>query len=126
MLTLQGVSWLTRKIIKTATITLSIKHYKDDEGEEHIDIEQTVTGGISGASEYRILNWTWNKVDHSLFGSLVARNRRLPVSEVTDEYLKSGWLPDVSRDGAIQSYAEADEEKNSYRWKSDMVSKSSP
>ena len=126
MLTLQGVGWVTRKIIRSATITLFIKHYKDDEGAEHIDIQQTVTGGISGASEYRILNWTWNKADHSLFGAVVARNRRIPVEEVTDEYLKSGWLPDVSRDEAIQSYAETDEEKNSNRWKSDMVNKFSP
>jgi len=122
ILALQGVGWLSRKIIKTATIKLFLKHYKDDEGVEHIDIEQTVTGGISGPPEYRTLNWTPHKLDHSFFGSIIAKSRRIPVAEVTDEYLNSDWLPDVSRDGLIQSYAEADEEKNSHHWISDVVS----
>jgi len=126
ILALQGIGWLSRKIIKRATITLYIKHYKDDEGAEHIDIEQTVTGGLTGPPEYRTLNWTSHKMDHSLFGAIIAKSRRIPVAEITDEYLNSGWLPDVSREGAIQSYAEADEEKNPRRWISDMVSKFSP
>jgi hypothetical protein len=62
ILTLQGISWVTRKIINNATITLDIKHYKDDEGAEHIDIIQTLTGGITSSPEYRTLTWTWAKV----------------------------------------------------------------
>lgn len=124
MLTLQGVGWISRKIIKNATITLYVRHYKDGlEDVERIDIDQTVTGGISGPSEYRTLNWTSDKINHSFFGAIVAKSRRIPLAEVTDEYLSSGWLPDVSRDGVIQSYAEADEEKNTHHWKSDVVSK---
>ena len=122
ILTLQGVSWLTRKIINNATITLYIEHYKDN-GVERIDIEQTLTGGISASPEYRTLDWTFRKSQTSLFGPVTGRSRRIPVAEVTDEYLKSGWLPDVSRDDAIESYTEADKEKNV--WKSDMVSGSS-
>lgn len=122
ILTLQGVSWLTRKIISNATITLYIKHYKDEEGAEHIDIEQTLTGGITASPEYRILDWTFRKADNSLFGPVNGRARRIPVADITDEYLHSGWLPDVSRDGAIEAYAEADKEKNSHSWASEMVS----
>ena len=120
---LQGIGWLLRKIIKLATITHRIKHYKDAEGAERIDVELTVTGGISAPPEHRILNWTQYNMDHNIFGAVAFRNRRIPIAEVADEYLKSGWLPDVSRDGAIQSYGEADEEKNSYRWKCDTVNK---
>jgi hypothetical protein len=123
ILTLQGISWVTRKIINNATITLDIKHYKDDEGAEHIDIIQTLTGGITSSPEYRTLTWTWAKSDHSLFGSVIGRSRRIPIADVTDEYLKSGWLPDVSRDGAIEAYVEADKEKNPHIWKTNMVSK---
>lgn len=123
---MQGVGWLSRKIIRSSTITLFVKHYKDDEGVEHIDIEQTITGGLKGPPEYRTLNWTLHKLDHNLFGPIIGRSRRVPVVEITDGYLNSGWLPDVSRDDAIQSYAEADEEKNSNSWKTDMVSKFSP
>ena len=116
---------MTRKIIKTATITLHIKHYKDAEGVEHIDIEQTLTGGITASPEERTLDWTWRKTDNSLFGSIVGRSRRIPVADVTDKYLSSGWLSDVSRDGAIEANAESDKEKNSHSWQSDMVSQSS-
>jgi hypothetical protein len=119
---LQGVGWVTRKIIKSATITLHIKHYKSDQGVEHIDIEQTLTGGLTASPETRTLDWTLRKVDNSLFGAAIAKSRRIPVAEITDEYLRQGWLPDVSRDGAIEAYAESDKEKNSLTWKSNMVS----
>ena len=125
ILTLQGVSWFKRKIITTATITLYIKHYKDKESVEHIDIEQTATGGITATPELRTLDWTLRSVENNIFGPTVGRSRRTPIADVTDEYLNNGWLSDVSRDGAIEAYAEADKEKNSNTWKSTMVSGSS-
>lgn len=42
-----------------ATITLAVKQYRDDDGVEHIDIEQTATGGIKGTTENRTLDWTY-------------------------------------------------------------------
>lgn len=121
ILAFQGVSWVTRKIINNATITLSIKHTKDDQGVEHINIETTLTGGITASPEPRTLDWTFRSVDHNLFGATLSRSRRLPVADITDDYLKQGWLPDVSRDGAIEAYAKADKEKNSHTWESDMI-----
>jgi hypothetical protein len=123
---LQGVTWATRKIISHATITLQIKHYKDDHGIEHIDIAQTLTGGVAASPESRTLDWTPRKVDNSLFGATVSKSRRISVAEIADGYLKDGWLPDVSRDGAIEAYAESDKEKNPHTWKSNMVSEFSP
>ena len=38
----QGIGWFKRKIIANATITLAIKHYKDDAGVEKIDIDQVI------------------------------------------------------------------------------------
>jgi len=52
----QGISWVTRTLISVATITLDIKHYTED-CTEHIDIDQTATGGIKGTTENRILDW---------------------------------------------------------------------
>ena len=49
ILALQGVGWFMRKTLRLATITLSIKHYKDESGVEKIDIDQTISGGIKGA-----------------------------------------------------------------------------
>lgn len=122
ILALQGVGWLTRKIINSATITLYIKHYKDESGVQHIDIVQTISGGISVSPENRVLDWTLRKSEHSLFGATINRARRVALADVIDEYLNSGWLSEVSRDGAIEAYAEADKEKSSYSWISDMVS----
>jgi hypothetical protein len=56
ILQLQGVSWFKRTAIANATITLYVKHYKDDEGVEHIDIDQALTGGIGGSTELRSLD----------------------------------------------------------------------
>ena len=109
-----------------ATITLHINHYKDDQGVEHIEIKQTLTGGITSSPELRTLDWTPRKVDHNLFGATIGKSRRIPVADITDGYLKAGWLSDVSRDGAIEAYAESDPDKNSHTWKSDMVSELGP
>jgi hypothetical protein len=48
ILTLQGVPWYTRKIISLASVTLDVKHYTGDDTFEHIDIDQTLTGGMKG------------------------------------------------------------------------------
>lgn len=50
---LKGMSWFMRKLIASVTITLYVKHYKDDDGVEHIDVEQIGTGGFKGNFEPR-------------------------------------------------------------------------
>lgn len=110
-----------RKIIHSVTITLHVKHYKDDEGVEHVDIEPILPGGLAVPSEHRALDWTPRKVEQKPFGAIIIKTRRIPIADITDEYLNSGWLPDVSRDGAIEVCTEADE-KNPYSWKSHVVS----
>ena len=91
ILRLQGVSWFTRRAIALSTITLYVRHYKDDDGVEHIDIDQTLTG-IPGTSENRILDWTFREHDDYLFGSVLGKTRRANVDEIENEYLKEGWL----------------------------------
>ncbi|WEW57671.1 hypothetical protein PRK78_003138 [Emydomyces testavorans] len=72
---MQGISWLVRKTIGLATVTLHVKQYTDDAGNVHIDIAQTLTGGIPGTNEERIL--TWEKRDHTdhVFGNVVGQSR---------------------------------------------------
>jgi len=66
ILELQGVSWFKRKAIELATITLNVNHY--DDGIEHINIDQTLTGGIPGNAEYRTLDWVERRKQDDLFG----------------------------------------------------------
>ncbi|RPA91392.1 hypothetical protein L873DRAFT_1819589 [Choiromyces venosus 120613-1] len=100
----QGVSWLIRKAISIATITLDIKHYTE-EGVEHIDIEQSATGGIKGTTENRTLDWKERPHEDYLFGKLTGQSRRIKLEEVTDEFLKAGWLEgEAKEDGLVESF----------------------
>jgi hypothetical protein len=95
VLALQGVGWLKRKAISLATITLSIKQYKVD-GTEHIDIAQTLTGGIKGTDEQRVLDWMPRAHEDHIFGSVVGRSRWLDDKgaewDALDAFFKEGWL----------------------------------
>lgn len=86
LLRLQGIGWVKRKIIARMTLTLYVKHYKvgaehkrvsrqanvwafqDDEGNEHIDIEQVGSGGFGGNKEQRLLTWQERPVEDPVFG----------------------------------------------------------
>lgn len=116
VLRLQGVSWFTRRAIALATITLYVKHYKDDGGVEHIDIDQKLTGGISGTTEKRILDWTFRENEDHIFGPYLGRSRRVKLDEIDNDFLRKGWLPDTEEHGAINSYVHSDTPKSNTTW----------
>lgn len=93
VLALQGIGWLTRRAISWATITLHVKQYFDDKGITHIDIDQTVSGGINGTTELRELDWMEREHSDHLFGKLKGKSRwvELDNAEITDPFLKDGW-----------------------------------
>lgn len=66
---------MTRKGISYATITLDIKQYADADNVTHIDIEQTLTGGIKGTSEKRIADWNAREHKDHIFGTVVGKSR---------------------------------------------------
>ena len=57
-----------RRLISLSTITLYIDHYNDDTGVEHVDIQQTGTGGFKGGPENRTLTWENHAVEDPLYG----------------------------------------------------------
>ncbi|KAL5495371.1 hypothetical protein ACEPAI_834 [Sanghuangporus weigelae] len=116
ILRLQGISWFKRKLIASVTITLYVKHYKDDDGVEHIDIRQIGSGGFEGNTERRILDWTSRNIDDSLFGPIVGRSRRVKVDELEYEWHKENWTADTIEDEAIESYVESDTPKSGTTW----------
>jgi hypothetical protein len=83
MLELQGIPWLKRKIILLATVTLLVKEYVDDKI-THIDLDQTVTGGIQGTSELRTLDWSETSHEDHIFGKLTSRNRWVSDLKATE------------------------------------------
>jgi len=116
ILALQGVSWFKRKIISLGTITLFVKHYKDDANAEHIDIDQTITGGIPGTTEKRTLTWTERENEDHLFGAVKGRSRRVMADKLDIPFLKEGWTADTFNHGLVQSYVESDTPKSGTVW----------
>ena len=75
------MSWITRTAIGVATITLHVKQYKEADI-THIDISQTLTGGISGTSEKRTLSWEVNDHTDHIFGHVNGQTRFFRAAEV--------------------------------------------
>ncbi|KAF8973870.1 hypothetical protein BDZ97DRAFT_1912324 [Flammula alnicola] len=116
ILKLQGISWLQRKAIAYGTVTLAIKHYKDDDGVEHIDIDQTITGGLPGTREERTLYWQERETEDDLFGHIIGKSRRCKAEELDIPFLQEGWTADTLEHGLVQSYVESNTPKSGTVW----------
>ncbi|KAG2350187.1 hypothetical protein BDR05DRAFT_954290 [Suillus weaverae] len=121
ILKLQGVSWFKRRAISMFTLTLVVKHYTDEGGFEHVDIEQTLSGGISGTNEYRTLDWEERGQSDDVFGAVIGQSKRVKVEEVEDEFLKSGWTEDAVEDGLILAVARSDTPKSGMIWRAEQT-----
>ncbi|KAJ5777850.1 hypothetical protein N7520_001096 [Penicillium odoratum] len=77
ILSLQGMSWFLRKALPYATVTLHVHEYTDsaDPLVYHIDIDQVITGGISGSKESRTLDWNGRDHVDNIFGTIHGRSR---------------------------------------------------
>lgn len=123
ILRLQGVGWFTRKAIALATLYLSVKHYRDDGGVEHIDIDQTLTGGIKATNEYRTLDWVEREHEDTIFGSVVSKSRRVSLDEIEQDFLKKDWLDASFDEGkVINSVAASNTAKSNTTWTATQVS----
>lgn len=107
---MQGVNWLTRKVITMSPIILTMRQSVDAKtGLTHLDIDSRPESGLPGTTEERVLNWEPVEVDSALFGKLRGRTRWVQPSELVDEneYLTAGLEKDGSDDGRlIQMYTE--------------------
>ncbi|KAL0578596.1 hypothetical protein V5O48_003387 [Marasmius crinis-equi] len=119
ILAAQGIGWITRKAIGIATITVYVKHYKDEQGVEHIDIEEKLTGGIQGTPEKRTLYWKERQTSDQIFGELMEKSRRvtdLSIVEPDDEWFKGNWTADSLEYGLVQCCDESHTPKSGKTW----------
>ncbi|KAF9894139.1 hypothetical protein FE257_009112 [Aspergillus nanangensis] len=76
---LQGVGWLTRKGIGAATLTLhaSTAETTSSSGSPALNfiLRQTLTGGIPGATEERIMDWTERERINHIYGNTLSRSQ---------------------------------------------------
>ena len=125
ILSMQGIGWFIRSAISIGVITIYVKHYKDENGIEHVDMDRSLAG-LPGTTEKRELDWTDREHYDNVFGALVGKSRRRNVADIEDQYLKSGWLPDTVEHGVIASSIQSDTEKSGYSWSSEEVRLSQP
>lgn len=117
ILSLQGISWLTRKAINLGTVSLTVAHYKDASGIEHVDIDQTAfSSGVLSTREERTLSWIEKSRVDPVFGAVTGKSRRTKVDMLESEFLKTGWSADTVQHGLIQSYTESDTAKSGTSW----------
>ncbi|PGH09081.1 hypothetical protein GX51_00834 [Blastomyces parvus] len=81
---LQGMSWLTRKAIGLATVTLKIKQTKNAQGADELAIDQLLTGGVKGTSEHRVLDWSERDHADHIFGDVVGQSRFLKAGAASE------------------------------------------
>ncbi|KAL1984108.1 hypothetical protein VTN96DRAFT_9608 [Rasamsonia emersonii] len=89
ILQLQGISWIVRKAIQYATVTLHVTQYTETDPETSkpvvkIDISQVTTGGLSGTTEKRVMNWTEREHKDHIFGTVVGKSRFFRGSKGAD------------------------------------------
>ncbi|KAE9408249.1 hypothetical protein BT96DRAFT_986025 [Gymnopus androsaceus JB14] len=104
MLNLQGVGWIKRKAIGSATVKVYMKHSKTDSGVECLSISQEVGGGDPTEPEDKVLDWTEKTKDGKFFGPCVTKSKRVKVEELDEPYLKEGWTADTLEHGCILVY----------------------
>ena len=78
----------------------------------------TATGGVSGTTEKRTLDWTFRDHADKIFGKVKGRSKWVKLEDVDDEFLGKGWLDEVKKTGLVRAYAESLEST----WTADQVS----
>ncbi|KAL4963694.1 uncharacterized protein BDV14DRAFT_190789 [Aspergillus stella-maris] len=79
ILRLQGVSWLTRKAISAATLTLHFtsSSIETEDGTEipQLTMRQTLTGGIPGSTEERVMDWVERMRSNHVYGDVLSKSK---------------------------------------------------
>ncbi|KAF3388966.1 hypothetical protein F1880_004231 [Penicillium rolfsii] len=105
------MSWVVRKAISYATVTLHVKEYADSTNPQvyHIEIDQVVTGGIKASKEARQLDWQEREHVDSIFGTLRGKSRFVRGSKADDGKVRpavdfQSKVGDAEKDAKIQRF----------------------
>lgn len=100
ILQLQGVGWLSRQALRVSsiTVTITIKQYDDEEGLNHLDAEQQLSGGIKSTPEPRTIDWKVRTNHDATLGDVLGRTRVVESKNLEAEFgkddvafLGEGW-----------------------------------
>ncbi|KAK9329650.1 hypothetical protein V1520DRAFT_161053 [Lipomyces starkeyi] len=116
----QGISWTVRTALKYTPMSLNIHLYLDDNGVEHLDIDQLLPAGIK-SDEPRTLDFQFREKLSVVFGPVIARSKRVTIEEAAqiNAFLGQGWDESCAKDGLFYAYARGDPSKpNGLEWES--------
>lgn len=108
LLRIQGVSDAQRDSFKNFTPKITLKHYKDTNNLEIVEVEQGPPGNTKIIKH--TLNWTEAEFSSPLTGQFLSKSRRTKVDDLTVPQLKEGWSVDTVEHGLIEAVARSKEE----------------
>ncbi|KAG1908251.1 uncharacterized protein F5891DRAFT_973710 [Suillus fuscotomentosus] len=120
-LKLQGVGYIKRTAIANFTLTLEPTQFTDDDGVEHVNVKQTLSGGFKAPADSLVLNGQEVSKEDSLFGHLIAKSWRSKVEDLDIDFLKEGWSEDTLEDGLIAGIVKSDTAKSGRDWVINVV-----
>jgi hypothetical protein len=83
----------------------------------HIEIAQTVSGGIQGTTEKRCIDGLWREHEDWMFGKVKGQTIWIKAEDIKDPYLAKGWEEsDLEKAGPngethLRSYVEREDGK---------------
>lgn len=105
------MSWFLRKALPYATVTLHVSEYADSTNPQvyHIDVDQVITGGITGSKEARQLDWQEREHVDNIFGTLRGKSRFLRGSKADDGKVRPAVdfqtkVGDAEKDTKVQRF----------------------
>ncbi|KAG9318158.1 hypothetical protein JVU11DRAFT_234 [Chiua virens] len=98
-------------------VTLAMKMTTDEAGIEHIHIDKKVSGGINVPSEDRPLDGAEREEEDKIFGHVVRKASKVPIDEITDEFLKKDWTADTIENGIVVTESWSSPDKNKHQWR---------
>ncbi|KEQ78485.1 hypothetical protein M438DRAFT_389834 [Aureobasidium pullulans EXF-150] len=87
-LALQGVSWITRKALNKAPVSITISQYIDQDGIYHLNTTQQALGRM--VVQKAILDGKAIDLDHPLFGKVTILQAWTSLSAIETEFLREG------------------------------------
>jgi hypothetical protein len=105
------MSWFLRKALPYATVTLHVSEYADSTNPQvyHIDVDQVITGGITGSKEARQLDWQEREHVDNIFGTIRGKSRFLRGSKADDGKVRPAVdfqtkVGDAEKDAKVQRF----------------------
>lgn len=111
---------MTRKLIRMATLYVTITHTTED-GVETIINAQQLSGGLGQNQENRPLDWQEREVEDKLFGSIVTKSRRAKQSDLEHDFLREGWSEHSVEHGVINTQGQSNTPKSGTTWIAEQV-----